>query len=79
MDFWDKLPRLQLLSNLLSIYAFMAKWGRNCFHKFRDKIAKQRALVNSLAEKTDEAGIQKYFEEKEKLHDILLHEEVYWK
>lgn len=27
----------------------------------------------------DDDGVQLYFDEKAKLHDILLHEEIYWK
>lgn len=58
---------------------FLAKWGRNFFHKFRDKLQKQKVIVNALAEKMDEYSIKKYFLEKDKLHELLLHEENYWK
>lgn len=35
-QYWDNLHRTHLLSKLLSISSFMAKLGRNFFHKFRD-------------------------------------------
>lgn len=40
---------------------------------------KQKEIVNMLADKTDEDGIRNYFVEKDKLHELLLHEETYWK
>lgn len=77
--YWDSLPSLQLLPKLLSMSHFMAKWGRNFFHKFRDKLQKQKEIVSTLAEKTDEDSIKSYFLEKDKLHELLWHEECYWK
>ncbi|XP_074352031.1 uncharacterized protein LOC141691191 [Apium graveolens] len=78
-QYWDSLSRLQLMPKLISMSSYMAKWGRNFFHKFRDKLCKQREIVNALAEKTDEESIKNYFLEKDKLHELLLHEESYWK
>lgn len=57
----------------------MAKWGRVFFHKFRDKIKNQKNVIEGLKDREDDDGIQQYFEEKEKLNDILCHEELYWK
>ncbi|XP_074352919.1 uncharacterized protein LOC141692078 [Apium graveolens] len=54
---WDGLPRLQLLPKLISISSFMAKWGRIFFHKFKDKLCKQKEIVNTLASRTDEDSI----------------------
>ncbi|XP_074326831.1 uncharacterized protein LOC141664773 [Apium graveolens] len=78
-QYWDSLPLLQLMPKLISMSSYMAKWGRNFFHKFRDKLCKQREIVNALAQKTDEESIKNYFLEKDKLHELLLHEESYWK
>lgn len=78
-EYWDSLPRLQLLPKLVSMSSYMAKWGRNFFHKFRDKLCKQREVVNNLASKTDEESIRQYFIEKDNFHELLLHVESYWK
>lgn len=53
----------------------MAKLGRNFFHKFRDKSDKKKYWIIWLRCR----GIKRYFEEKEKLSELLLHEETYWK
>lgn len=57
----------------------MAKWGRNIFLKFRDKVVKQRQVIDSLKDREDDDGVQMYFEEKEKINDLLTHEEIQWK
>lgn len=57
----------------------MARWGRNFFHKFRDKIKKQKDVLNLYVNRDDEEGVERYFEEKECLQDIMKHEETYWK
>lgn len=36
-------------------------------------------VITSLVDRTDEAGVRQYFEEKNKLNDLLFHEEIYWK
>lgn len=54
----------------------MAKWGRNIFHKFRDNVVKQRQVIDSLKDREDDDGVQMYFEEKEKINDLLTHEEI---
>lgn len=78
-DYWQSLPRIHLLPKLLSVTSFMAKWGRNFFHKFRDKVSKQREVVNILCGRSDEDGIKSYFNERDKLNELLLNEEMYWK
>lgn len=78
-DFWLSLPPSYILPKLLSVSSFMARWGRNFFHKFRDKVKKQKELLSNLVNRVDVAGVQSYFEEKERLNELLLHEEVYWK
>lgn len=78
-QYWDNLPRMQLLPKLLAISSYLAKWGRNFFHKFKDKLSKQRKVVLLLASKSDEDSIKRYFVERNKLDELLLHEESYWK
>lgn len=68
-----------MLPKLLSVSSFMVKWGRNFFHKFRDKVKKLKEAINSLKDRSDEQGVKQYFEEKNKLDDLLYHEELYWK
>lgn len=67
------MPKLSAVSN------YMAKWGRNFFHKFREKVIKQKEIIDQLKDREDYDGFQLYFDEKEKLSDLLLHEELYWK
>lgn len=57
----------------------MAKWGHRFFHKFRDKVRLQKKVIDELVSRTDEEGVSRYFEEKEKLNDLLIQEEIYWK
>lgn len=77
--FWENLPPAHLLPRLISVSSFMAKWGRQFFHKFREKVKAQKEVVNRLVDCVDDASVKCYFEEKEKLHQLLLHEEAYWK
>ncbi|XP_074336036.1 uncharacterized protein LOC141673201 [Apium graveolens] len=77
--FWKSLPTVIVLPKLLSTSSFMAKWGKNFFHKFRDKVKKQKEIMNALECREDAEGIKSYFEEKERLNELLLNEEVYWK
>lgn len=76
-SFWGGLPYTQLLPKLIYVSSFMAKWGRNFFHKFRDKFKKQKEVLNALVNKADDAGIRSYFFEKDRL-DELKQEETYW-
>lgn len=57
----------------------MARWGRCFFHKFREKVVKQKEMVDGLKPREDANGIQLYFTEKSKLEQILIQEESYWK
>ena len=57
----------------------MAKWGRNFFHKFRNKIKKKKEEFAMLVNCEDEEGVRKYFEASTQLNDLLLQEELYWK
>lgn len=79
VDFWLQLPAIHILPKLISVSSFMARWGRNFFHKFRDKIQKHKDTISSLVDRTDDIGIALYFDERNKLNDLLFHEEVYWK
>lgn len=67
------------MPKLISVSSFMARWGRNFFHKFRDKVRKQKEVVSNLAQHIDTGGVEQYFAEISKLHELLLHEETYWK
>lgn len=50
--------------------------GRTFFHKFREKVSKQKEIIEWLKDREDDDGIQLYFDEKEKLNDLLMHEEL---
>ncbi|XP_074342376.1 uncharacterized protein LOC141679913 [Apium graveolens] len=77
--FWKGLSPTHLLPNLISVSSFMANWGRNFFHQFREKVRKQKEVLNELVNGEDEDGVKKYFEERDQFNDLLLHEEQYWK
>ncbi|XP_074346129.1 uncharacterized protein LOC141684888 [Apium graveolens] len=66
-EFWKSLPAVHLLPKLISISSFMAEWGRTFFHKFREKVSKQKEIIEGLKDREDDDGIHLYFEEKEKL------------
>lgn len=67
------MPKLSYVSS------FMAKWGRNFFHKFRVKIRKQKVVLESFVECDNEENTRRYFEARHQLNELLVHEEVYWK
>lgn len=68
---------MNILPKLISVSSFMARWGRNIFHKFRDKVKRQKEVLSSLVNRTDLEGVKQYFIEQDKLHEMLLHEEIY--
>lgn len=78
-SFWQKLPASHILSKLVAVSDFMAKWGYKIFHKFRDKVKLQKKRIDDLVNRSDEEGVAKYFVEKEKLNELLCQEETYWK
>lgn len=63
-SYWQGIPTIFLLPKLISVSSFMAKWVRNFFHKFRDKVKKQKEILNALVNRSDEEGIRCYFTEK---------------
>lgn len=67
-DFWLSLPSTHVILKLLSV--------TNFFHKFRDKLAAQKEVLKSLVDRTDDEGLKKYIATKQKLEDLLFHEEV---
>lgn len=77
-SYWQGIPTIFLLPKLISVSSFMAKWGRNFFHKFRDKVKKQKEILNALVNRSDEEGIRCYFTEKNRLDVLLKDEEFYW-
>ncbi|XP_074328182.1 uncharacterized protein LOC141666094 [Apium graveolens] len=78
-NFWHNLPSMHLLPKLIEVSKYMAKWGRGFFHKFREKVAKQKETIDGLKNREDDDGVQMYFDEKDRLEEILSHEEAYWK
>ena len=78
-EFWLDIYVVQLLPKLINVSSFMAKWGRNFFHKFRDKIKQQKKILVELVDSTEESNIQKYLAERDKLNELLMQEEAYWK
>lgn len=79
MNFWADIPSMHLLPKLISVSSFMEKWGRNFFHKFREKIKQEKEIIVNLVNYTDEGNVKLYLEAKEKLNEILKQEEDYWR
>lgn len=78
-NFWHNLSSMHLLPKLIEVSKYMAKWGRGFFHKLREKIIRQKEVIDLLKNREDDDGVQLYFDEKDKLEEILSHEEAYWK
>lgn len=76
---WKEIPVMNIIPKLISLSKFMLKWGRRFFHKFRDKVKQQKEVLVSFLSREDNEGVASYFKEREKLNELLLHEEVYWK
>lgn len=64
MNYWKSIPASHFLPRLLSISTFMAQWGHKFFHKFRDKLKAQKAIVDDLVNKVDGEAVSRYFIEK---------------
>lgn len=78
-EVWNNIPCTHLLPKLMEVSAYMARWGRVFFHKFREKIKEKKTILERLADATDESSIQEYLAAKENLNDLLFQEETYWK
>ncbi|XP_074336668.1 uncharacterized protein LOC141673834 [Apium graveolens] len=76
---WENLPMSHLMIKLMSVSRFMEKWGRDFFNKFKEKVRRQKAIIDLLRERTDDHSVREYLKARDKLNDILLHEELYWK
>lgn len=68
-----------LLPKLMSISKYMEQWGREFFNKFNEKVRAKKIVINDLKDGTDDRVVQQYITERDKLNDLLLHEEIYWK
>lgn len=75
-EVWLDLPVAHLLPKLFSVSSFMTKLGRTFFHKFREKVKFQNAIVARLVDCTDDDSVRNYLIERNKLNE-LLHEELY--
>lgn len=60
-SFWQSLPALHLLPKLLAVSKYMAKWGKDFFNKFREKVVKQKETIDNLKNREDDDGIQMFF------------------
>lgn len=79
VNYWQRLPPVHFLPRLLELSNFMDKWGRKFFNKFREKIRKQKEELKVFEDCADERRTNRYFEERSKLEELLIHEEAYWK
>lgn len=77
-SYWRKLDPMQFLPKLLELSNFMEKWGRKFFNKFREKIKKQKEVLDMYERCANAEETARYFEEKSKLEDLLAEEELYW-
>lgn len=76
---WESIPKTHLLPKLMEVSKYMAKWGRVFFNKFKEKVKRQKQVLDSLCDKTDDISVKLFLSEKDKLKEILLHEEIYRK
>lgn len=70
---------MHLLPKLNSVSRYMEKWGRDFFNKFKEKVRRQKLILDDLKNKNDDYSVKQYVIEHDKLNEILLHEEIYWK
>ncbi|KAL8135912.1 hypothetical protein AgCh_010508 [Apium graveolens] len=61
---WEDLPPSHLLPKLVAVSGYMQKWGRNCFNKFKEKVKIQKAVIDSLRDKSDDQGVKEYLQQK---------------
>lgn len=54
----------------------MEKSGCNSFNKFREKLKKQKEVIDNLKDWTNEASVRNVLAEKGKLNELLLQEEI---
>lgn len=78
-EFWKSIPLTHLIPKLQSVSGFMEKWGRNFFNKFREKLRRQKEVLDNLKDRTDESSVRIFLVEKEKLNELLMQKELYWK
>lgn len=78
-DIWHSIPVMHIIPKLNEVTAFMARWGRSFFHKFREKLKLHKANLDRLVDREDEIGVQEYLSERSKLNELLAKEELYWK
>lgn len=78
VKFWRSIPVMHLLPRLELVTSFMAKWGRNFFHKFREKIKSKKEVLQALANCDDQTSVNEFFQVKSELDKLLEHEEAYW-
>ncbi|KAL8156575.1 hypothetical protein AgCh_001610 [Apium graveolens] len=77
--FWKNISPVQLLSKLSAISVFMEKWGKEFFNKFREKIKRQKEVIQLYDDCSNAEVTEKYFQESQKLNELLVQEEFYWK
>ncbi|KAL8133721.1 hypothetical protein AgCh_008966 [Apium graveolens] len=53
--------------------------GHVFFNKFKEKVKNQKRILDSLRDKYDDGSVKQFLIEKERLNEILMHEEIYWK
>lgn len=68
-----------LIPKLSEVSSYMARWGRNFFHKFKEKIKVQKQIMEDLVNLKDDESVQAYLAAKEELNSLFYHEEAYWK
>lgn len=78
-NYWRKLAPIHFVPKLLKLSTFIGKWGRRFFNKFHEKIEQQKLILSLYESCSDADQTKKYFEEKSKLEELLVHEEAYWK
>lgn len=78
-DHWKNTPVNHLIPKLHSVSQFIERWGHRFFNKFKEKLKLHKSIIDALKDLTDEASVKQYLHENEKLNELLMQEELYWK
>lgn len=57
-DHWEKIHCANLLPKLISVSKYIEKWGRNFFNKFKEKLRKQKIILDGLKNISDDHSVR---------------------
>ncbi|XP_074347296.1 uncharacterized protein LOC141686140 [Apium graveolens] len=57
-DQWEKVHCSNLIPKLISVSKYMGKWGRNFFNKFKEKVRRQKEILDDLKNKSYDNSVR---------------------